>query len=69
MLDSRRRAIVRVGRGGRADQVSSIEYLGSVRVTRQLPEEDTGGNGKPFKIFKLRSMIINAEKDGAQFAA
>ncbi|HBR55441.1 MAG TPA: sugar transferase [Flavobacteriaceae bacterium] len=28
-----------------------------------------GKNGKPFKIFKLRSMIINAEKDGAQFAA
>ncbi|AFL81716.1 exopolysaccharide biosynthesis polyprenyl glycosylphosphotransferase [Aequorivita sublithincola DSM 14238] len=27
-----------------------------------------GKNGKHFKIYKLRSMIINAEKDGAQFA-
>ena len=27
-----------------------------------------GKNGKHFKIFKLRSMIINAEKHGAQFA-
>src|SRR5690606_2619766 len=27
-----------------------------------------GKNGKHFKIYKLRSMIIDAEKDGAQFA-
>ncbi len=27
-----------------------------------------GKNGEHFKIYKLRSMIINAEKDGAQFA-
>ncbi len=27
-----------------------------------------GHNGKQFKIFKLRSMIINAEKDGAAYA-
>lgn len=28
-----------------------------------------GQNGKPFKIFKLRSMVENAEKNGAQYAA
>jgi exopolysaccharide biosynthesis polyprenyl glycosylphosphotransferase len=27
-----------------------------------------GKNGRPFKIYKLRSMVTNAEKDGAQFA-
>ena len=27
-----------------------------------------GHNGKHFKIYKLRSMIINAEKDGAAYA-
>lgn len=27
-----------------------------------------GKNGVPFKIYKLRSMIVNAEKSGAQFA-
>lgn len=27
-----------------------------------------GKNGKHFKIYKLRSMVANAEKDGAQFA-
>jgi len=28
-----------------------------------------GKNGKHFKIYKLRSMVINAEKNGAQFAS
>ena len=28
-----------------------------------------GRNGKHFKIYKLRSMVIDAEKDGAQFAS
>ena len=28
-----------------------------------------GKNGKHFKIYKLRSMVVNAEKNGAQFAA
>jgi len=28
-----------------------------------------GRNGKEFKIFKLRSMVTDAEKDGAQFAS
>jgi exopolysaccharide biosynthesis polyprenyl glycosylphosphotransferase len=28
-----------------------------------------GRNGKHFKIYKLRSMVIDAEKDGAQYAA
>ncbi len=28
-----------------------------------------GRNGKHFKIYKLRSMVVNAEKDGAQFAS
>ncbi len=28
-----------------------------------------GKNGKHFRIYKLRSMVMNAEKDGAQFAA
>lgn len=27
-----------------------------------------GKNGKPFKIIKLRTMVVNAEKDGAVFA-
>jgi len=31
-------------------------------------QERIGRNGKPFKIYKLRSMIINAEKDGAVYA-
>ncbi len=28
-----------------------------------------GKNGKHFRIYKLRSMVVNAEKDGAQFAS
>ena len=32
-------------------------------------QQRVGINGKPFKIFKLRSMIINAEKDGAVYAS
>ena len=31
-------------------------------------QERVGKNGIPFKIYKLRSMIINAEKEGAVFA-
>ncbi|MBO6606976.1 sugar transferase [Psychroserpens sp.] len=31
-------------------------------------QERVGKNGKPFKIVKLRSMIVNAEKDGAKWA-
>lgn len=31
-------------------------------------QERVGKNGKTFEIYKLRSMIINAEKDGAVFA-
>ena len=28
-----------------------------------------GRNGKPFNIYKLRSMVVDAEKDGAQYAS
>ncbi|WP_320814510.1 sugar transferase [Flavobacterium sp.] len=31
-------------------------------------QERVGQNGIPFKIYKLRSMIVNAEKEGAVFA-
>ncbi len=31
-------------------------------------QERVGKNGKTFQIYKLRSMVTNAEKDGAQFA-
>lgn len=31
-------------------------------------QERIGRNGKPFKIIKLRTMIINAEKDGVKWA-
>ncbi|WP_430408536.1 sugar transferase [Kordia sp.] len=31
-------------------------------------QERVGKNGVPFKIYKLRSMVINAEKDGAVWA-
>ena len=31
-------------------------------------QERVGRNGKPFKIYKLRSMVIDAEKDGAKYA-
>ncbi len=31
-------------------------------------QERVGKNGKPFQIVKLRSMIVNAEKDGAKWA-
>ena len=31
-------------------------------------QERVGQNGKPFEIVKLRSMIVNAEKDGAKWA-
>lgn len=31
-------------------------------------QERVGKNGIPFKIYKLRSMVVNAEKAGAQFA-
>jgi exopolysaccharide biosynthesis polyprenyl glycosylphosphotransferase len=31
-------------------------------------QERIGRNGKPFKIVKLRTMIINAEKDGVKWA-
>lgn len=32
-------------------------------------QERVGQNGVPFKIYKLRSMIVNAEKNGAVFAS
>jgi exopolysaccharide biosynthesis polyprenyl glycosylphosphotransferase len=32
-------------------------------------QERVGRNGKPFKIYKLRSMVIDAEKDGAKYAS
>jgi len=32
-------------------------------------QERVGKNGAPFQIYKLRSMIVNAEKDGAVFAS
>ena len=32
-------------------------------------QERVGKNGTPFNIYKLRSMIVNAEKDGAVFAS
>ena len=31
-------------------------------------QERVGRNGKPFKIVKLRTMVVNAEKDGAKWA-
>ncbi|APY07533.1 sugar transferase [Winogradskyella sp. J14-2] len=31
-------------------------------------QERVGRNGKPFKILKLRTMIVNAEKDGVKWA-
>ncbi len=31
-------------------------------------QERVGRNGKPFRIVKLRTMIVNAEKDGAKWA-
>ncbi len=32
-------------------------------------QERVGRNGKPFKIYKLRSMVTDAEKDGARYAS
>lgn len=32
-------------------------------------QERVGRNGVPFKIYKLRSMVVNAEKDGAKYAS
>jgi exopolysaccharide biosynthesis polyprenyl glycosylphosphotransferase len=47
-------------------------YLGNLIANRGktfYTQERVGKNGELFKIFKLRSMIENAEKDGAVFAS
>lgn len=51
--------------------ISPIIIMGNLFANRGplfYTQERIGRNGKPFKIYKLRSMIINAEKDGAVYA-
>jgi len=51
-----------------------IMFILSVIITRESPgsviyrQVRTGRNGKPFTIYKLRSMRLDAEKNGAQWA-
>jgi len=49
-----------------------IIFIGNLMANKGplfYTQERVGHNGKHFKIFKLRSMIINAEKDGAVWAS
>ena len=51
-----------------------IMFILSLIITRESPgsviyrQVRTGRNGKPFTIYKLRSMRLDAEKNGAQWA-
>lgn len=51
--------------------ISPFILLGNLFYNRGplfYTQERVGKNGIPFKIFKLRSMVVNAEKEGAQYA-
>ena len=51
--------------------ISPLIIMGNLLANRGpffYKQERVGVNGKPFKIYKLRSMVRNAEKDGAQYA-
>ncbi|MFT6049839.1 MAG: exopolysaccharide biosynthesis polyprenyl glycosylphosphotransferase [Patiriisocius sp.] len=51
--------------------LSPIVFIGNIIGNRGplfYTQERVGKNGIPFKIFKLRSMVVDAEKTGAQFA-
>jgi lipopolysaccharide/colanic/teichoic acid biosynthesis glycosyltransferase len=51
--------------------LSPIVFIGNIICNRGplfYTQERVGKNGIPFKIFKLRSMVVDAEKTGAQFA-
>jgi len=52
--------------------ISPILIVGNIIANRGpmfYTQERVGHNGRNFKIYKLRSMITNAEKDGAVFAS
>jgi len=51
--------------------ISPIIFIGNIVGNRGpifYTQERVGRNGRPFKIYKLRSMVVDAEKDGAAFA-
>lgn len=51
--------------------ISPVIIIGNIIGNRGpffYTQERVGRNGKVFRIIKLRSMIVNAEKDGAQYA-